>query len=148
MGAGGRLYLREKEKQMSDWDGWELGRIILAFSALLYAGIWVQVSMFHWAGGFRKAAMWGPVVATPIIVAGALIGVGSRDAPFGWIAASLLAFGVLDGLIGIYFHFRGVESYVGGLTSVRNFLSGPPPVLPLAYSLVGLLGLIGLLWDA
>jgi hypothetical protein len=37
---------------------------------------------------------------------------------------------------------------VGGLFSLRNMMAGPPPVLPLAYALTGVLGIIGLMWDA
>jgi hypothetical protein len=28
---------------------------------------------------------------------------------------------------------------------MRNLLSGPPPVLPLAYALIGVVGLVGLI---
>jgi hypothetical protein len=38
-------------------------------------------------------------------------------------------------------------SQVGGFT-LRNLVAGPPPVLPLAYSLIGVVGLLGLFWDA
>ncbi|MDP8958168.1 MAG: hypothetical protein M3N51_02980 [Actinomycetota bacterium] len=132
---------------MAEWEGWALDRAVLAFSALMYAGIWVQVSLFHWAGGFKKLAMWGPVLATPLIIGGMVAGVVTRAGAWGWVAAILLALGVLDGLIGLYYHLRGVVSQIGGF-SMRNLLSGPPPVLPLAYALIGVLGLGGLLWNA
>ena len=131
---------------MQAWDGYELGRVVVAFSALLYTGIWVQVSLFHRAGGFKKLAMWGPVLLTPLIVGGALAGVVRRDGWWGWIAAALLASGVIDGLIGLYYHLRGIAKQIGGFT-MRNALSGPPPILPIAYALFGALGLIGLFFD-
>jgi hypothetical protein len=133
---------------MAEWDGWPVDRAIVAFSALLYAGIWVQVSLFHWAGGFRKTAMWGPVLMTPLIVIGILIAVAFRDGIGGWIGAAFLALGVLDGLGGLFYHIRGIAVQIGGLASIRNFMNGPPPVLPLAFSLVGVLGLTALLWNA
>lgn len=132
---------------MAEWQGWTFDRVTVAFSALMYAGIWMQVSLFHWAGGFKKLAMWGPVLATPLVIGGALAGVVTRVGVWGWVAAGLLAFGVLDGLIGLYYHLRGISSQIGGF-SMRNLLSGPPPVLPLAYALIGLLGLGGLFWNA
>lgn len=132
---------------MEGWPGWNLDRAVVAFSALMYAGIWVQVSLFHWAGGFKKLAMWGPVLATPLIVGGALAGVAPRSGIWGWVAAAFLALGVLDGLIGLYYHVRGIASQIGRF-STRNLLSGPPPILPLAYALIGVLGLGGLLWNA
>lgn len=132
---------------MSEWDGWDLGRIVLALSAVMYLGIWAQVSLSHWAGAFKHRAMWGPVLATPLIVTGAVLGMVVREEPWGWIAAGLLALGVVEGMVGIFFHLRGMRYQIGGF-SVRNLLSGPPPMLPVAYSMVGLFGLVGLLWNA
>jgi hypothetical protein len=133
---------------MAEWDGWQVDRAVLAFSALLYAGIWVQLTLFHWAGGFRKLAMWGPVLATPLIILGILVAVAARDGVWGWVGVGALALGIFDGLVGLYYHLRGIGSQVGGLASARNYLAGPPPVLPVAYSLAGVLGLIGLVWNA
>lgn len=132
---------------MSNWEGWELGRVIVAFSSLMYAGIWIQVSLFHRAGAFKHWAMYVPVIFTPLIIGGALAGVVERSGVWGWVAAAALAFGAVDGLIGLFYHLCGIVSQIGGLT-MRNLLSGPPPVLPLAYSLIGILGLIGLLYGA
>jgi hypothetical protein len=132
---------------MAAWNGWQIDRGVLAFSALMYSGIWVQVSLFHRAGAFKKLVMWAPVLLTPLIIGGTLAGVARRDGAWGWIAATFLATGVLNGLIGLYYHLRGVMLQVGGFT-VRNFMAGPPPVLPLAYSLIGILGLMALLWNA
>jgi hypothetical protein len=132
---------------MEPWDGWELGRAIVAFSALLYAGIWVQLTLMHWAAGFRRWEMLPPVFVTPVIVLCALLGVAMRDGVLGWIAVAALAVGAIEGLAGLFFHLRGAMYQVGGLT-LRNLMAGPPPVLPVAYSLAGVLGLLGMLWDA
>lgn len=131
---------------MSDWQAWELGRIVLTAAAVLYAGIWVQVTLFHWGAAFASKAMWAPVIMTPLIVVAALLGVADRGA-FGWIAVAALGVGAVDGVYGLYRHLRGDISQIGGLT-VRNLIAGPPPVLPLAYSLIGVVGLLGVLWDA
>ena len=132
---------------MSEWEGWDVGRVVLALSAVLYAGIWIQLSLFHWAGAFKHFAMWIPVFATPFFVAGAVLGVVAREEPWGWIAAALLGVGVIEGLAGLYFHLRGMRYQIGGF-SMRNLLSGPPPLLPVAFSMTGVFGLVGLLWNA
>jgi hypothetical protein len=129
------------------WDGWELGRVVLAFSALLYGGVWAQLSLFHWAGAFRRWEMVPPVIASPLIILLVLIGVAVRDGLLGWIAMAALIVGIAEGMAGIFLHGRTMLSQVSGL-SLRNLMAGPPPILPLAYSLVGVLGLIGLTWDA
>jgi hypothetical protein len=130
---------------VTDWNAWELGRVVLAGSALMYAGIWVQVTLFHWGGAFAAKAMWAPVILTPFIVVAAVLGLVDAGT-FGWVAAAFLALGVLDGLYGVYRHLRGVGAQIGGFT-LRNLIAGPPFVLPLAYALVGVLGLLALLWD-
>jgi hypothetical protein len=137
----------ERGSVLSDWNAWELGRAVLAAAAVMYAGIWAQVTLFHWGAAFASKAMWAPVIVTPFIVLVAAFAVVTRQDPWGWIAAVALGIGVLDGLYGLYRHLRGTISQIGGFT-LRNLIAGPPPVLPLAYSLIGVVGLLGLLWDA
>jgi hypothetical protein len=87
------------------------------------------------------------VLATPLVVLGAVIGALARDGVWGWIALVLLAFGIVEGLSGLFFHLRGVQSQIGGVTT-RNLLSGPPPLLPVAYTAIGALGVGALVWNA
>lgn len=129
---------------MENWEGWEAGRVVLVLSAVLYAGMWVQLSLYHWGGAFRHPAMVTPVVITPLIVVAALLGVADGEGVLAWIAAGALALGVLEGLAGEFFHLRGISWMVGGF-SLRNLIAGPPPLLPIAYSMTGVIGLAGLL---
>lgn len=133
---------------MDAWDGWETGRAILALTAVFYLGVWVQLSLMHWAGAFKRKAMYGPVIATPLFALAALLGMVARDGVLGWVALVLLAAGVLEGLTGVFFHVQGMYYQIGGLRSLRNLLSGPPPILPVAYALIGVLGIVGLAWNA
>ena len=128
---------------MAAWNGWELGRSVLLLSAVMYAGIWIQVSLYHRAGAFKHWAMYIPVIVTPLLAGAAVLGLAVRDGVWGWVAAALLAAGVLGGLLGFGYHVRGIRSQIGGF-SMRNLLSGPPPILPVAYSLIGVVGLVGL----
>jgi hypothetical protein len=132
---------------MSAWDGFELGRAVLLFTAVAYVVVWIQLTLFHWAGAFKHWAMWGPVFATPVLVLGAVLGAIARDGVLGWIALVLLVIGALEGVVGLYFHLRGMRYQVGGF-STRNLLSGPPPMLPIAYAAIGALGVGALLWNA
>lgn len=132
---------------MAPWQGWDLDRAVVAFTALFYAGMWLQVTLMHWAGGFKRAPMWVPVLVTPLLVGAAAAAAVTREGLAGWLAVVVLAVGVAIGMAGIAFHLRGVASQIGGL-SFRNLLSGPPPVLPMAYALIGILGVGGLVWHA
>jgi hypothetical protein len=132
---------------VSAWDAWTLDRAVLLFTAVAYLVIWMQLSLFHWAGGFRHRAMWAPVLLTPVVVLGTVLGALVRDGAWGWIALAVLAAAVLDGLLGVALHARGVAYQVGGFT-LRNVMAGPPVLLALAYAAVGVLGLGALVWNA
>ncbi len=132
---------------MAAWEGWGLDRSILVFTGVAYLAIWVQLSLYHWAGGFKHVAMWGPVLSTPLVIGGAVLGAVMRDGVWGWVALGLLVFGIVEGLLGLYFHVQGIRSQIGGI-SLRNLLSGPPPMLPLAYAAMGVLGTGALVWNA
>ncbi|HVE76100.1 MAG TPA: hypothetical protein VND22_04975 [Actinomycetota bacterium] len=129
---------------MDPWNAWELGRATLALCAVMYAGIWIQVSLFHRAGGFSHRSMYLPVIYTPLAIAGALAGIVRRDGWWGWISLGLLGLAVLFGVVGLVLHWKAILSHIGGLT-MRNLIAGPPPILPLTYSLIGLVGITGLL---
>jgi hypothetical protein len=129
---------------MESWDGWELGRWIVLFAAFLYVGIWAQLTLYHWRAAFRRREMYAPVILTPIIAAAGALGAVEGDGVFGWISLVAFGIGVLEGLGGLFFHLQGTRYLVGGIT-LRNLAAGPPPVLPIAYSLAGVLGLLGLL---
>lgn len=140
----GRLAPEVSYFVVEPWSGWPVERTLLVLVAVMYLGIWVQVSLMHWSGAFAFRAMWAPVVATPLVAAGAVLAALDRSNPWGWIALGLLGVGALAGLYGFYRHVRGITSQVGGL-SKRNLVSGPPAMLPVAYSLVGVVGLVVLL---
>ena len=131
---------------MNTWDGWTVDRAALVLCSVMYAGIWVQLTLMHWAGGFKKTAMWGPVLLTPVVAAAAAVAAVDRGGALGTAMAIVLGVGIAEGLVGVVLHLRGVASQVGGWT-FRNVLSGPPPILPLAYSLIGLLGFAALVWN-
>ena len=63
-----------------------------------------------------------------------------------WLFVGTHALGVIEGLFGAYKHFGGVKSHIGGFT-LRNFIAGPPAVLPVTYAAVALFGLIVYYWD-
>ncbi len=132
---------------MDPWDGWDVGRVVAVLAAVMYLGVWAQMGLLHWAGAFRRWEMWPPVIVTPLIVLAILAGVAQRDGAVGWIAVGALGIGMLEGLAGLWFHLGGVASHIGGL-SLRNLMAGPPPLLPVAYALVGAFGLVGMVWNA
>jgi ABC-type sulfate transport system permease component len=127
------------------WHGWPLDRVLILFLGLLYLMLFVQVTLYHYRQNFRHWAMWIPVIVTPLdgIL---LIWLAFFNAD--WLRTTLvllLAASLLAGMFGSYLHWRGIGERVGGYT-MRNFLVGPPALLPAMITGSSLLGLIALYW--
>jgi hypothetical protein len=130
---------------MMYWNGWSLDRVVVLFVSVAYVFIGIQVTMSHYRQNFRHISMWGPVLSSPVIV---LAGLALVVLNAKWLAVVfqiLMWIGVAEGLAGFYYHFSGVGVRVGGYEP-RNFLLGPPVVMPLVFSAMSALGLLALYW--
>jgi hypothetical protein len=129
---------------MQPWTSWPVERLLYLFLAAAYLLVWIQVTLFHWRGGFRSKFMWGPVLYTPLLIVVALL-LGFRRGGLDTAFVALYAIGVLEGMIGVILHARGVASMVGGF-NIRNLMAGPPVVLALVYAALSGLGLLVFYW--
>jgi hypothetical protein len=132
---------------MDAWDGWPFARLYMLLVALAFAVVGLQVLLFHWRAAFRRLTMYGPVLLAPVIVVAGVVGALKRDGPLGWIVLAVFALGIVDGLVGIVEHLRGISRRIGGF-SLRNLMSGPPPLLPVAFMALALTGALALVWEA
>jgi hypothetical protein len=82
-----------------------------------------------------------------VLVLAGVVGALQRDGALGWIVFAVFAFGIVDGLVGVYEHLRGIARRIGGF-SLRNLMSGPPPLLPVAFMALALTGALALVWEA
>ncbi len=89
--------------------------------------------------------MWSPVISSPIYSLAAIWIAISRPDWLLSVFVFLMWFGVLTGTAGFYYHFHGVGLRVGGY-SMRNFLVGPPVLMPMMYIAISVLGLIAYYW--
>lgn len=133
---------------MDAWQGWETNRVVLVLSGVMLAGIWLQLTLMHLAGAFKRWQMWAPVLYTPLALLGMAVATATRADPWGWIAAILLLGVAAEGIAGLFFHLQGIHYQIGGIRSLRNVASGPPPVLPVAYTLTAVLGILALVQNA
>jgi len=127
------------------WSAWSLDRVLILFVSLAFLVIGIQVTMFHYRQNFTHKAMWVPVISSPIFLIVGLILTWYNASWLHSLFMVLMWFGVVAGLIGFYFHFRGVGIRVGGW-ALRNFLIGPPVTLPLMFTALSVLGLIAIYW--
>ena len=127
------------------WNGWPLDRVLLLFTALALLLIFIQVWLFHYRQNFRHWAMWIPVLATPVLGVCLIILALGNTTRFRPVVVALLVAGLLGGLVGFYYHFRGVGTRVDGYR-IQNFLVGPPVILPLMVTAISVLGLMAIYW--
>ncbi|WP_019120503.1 hypothetical protein [Brevibacillus massiliensis] len=129
------------------WGVWSIERILILFTSVAFLAIGLQVTLFHYRQNFHQKVMWVPVILAPIIF---IEGIAFSFYNAAWLRSLfvlLMCLGILSGLIGSYFHIRGVGIRVGGW-ALRNFLIGPPLTLPFMFTAMSVLGLIAVFWSA
>ncbi|HLH62430.1 MAG TPA: hypothetical protein VKV20_12165 [Ktedonobacteraceae bacterium] len=113
--------------------------LITAFSGLL-AGL--EVTYEHYRGSYSERIMYSPVLLSPLICIAAIWTVFSRFAARVVLPIVSLVM-MLDGLVGFFYHIRGIHRKPGGWRiPVFNLIMGPPLFAPLLFGLSGFLGLI------
>jgi hypothetical protein len=130
---------------MDAWSGWDFQRFYLLFVAAAFALLGLQVLLFHWRAAFKKWTMYGPVLLAPVLAAAGVVGALSREGWLGWAVLIVFALGVVDGLVGVYEHVRGVVGRIGGF-SLRNLVAGPPVLLPVTFTALAVSGGLAVLW--
>jgi hypothetical protein len=115
---------------------------LTAFAALVTT---TEVYVEHYRASFGNKMMWSPIVVTPPVVVAGVAGVYSKR----WAKTVLpvaSAIYMLDGLVGEYFHARGVARRPGGFSQASyNVPMGPPIMAPGLMSIVGAMGVLAAL---
>jgi hypothetical protein len=127
------------------WRDWSFIRLVILLLGVAYLMISVQVMLFHYRQNFRHLAMWLPVLGGPVIglcaVLLALLNLHLLLGLFRVLSWVIL----IAGVVGFYYHLRGVGQRVGGY-GMNNILIGPPIVLPLMFSALSIIGLFAAYW--
>src|SRR5579872_1796031 len=101
--------------------------LVTALSALLGG---LEVTLEHYRGSYGQRVMY-----TPVVLSAALMVAGVWAALSRWASRVLLpitsALLLVDGVVGFYFHIRGVGRKPGGWRlPVANVIMGPPLFAP------------------
>ncbi|MDQ2717465.1 MAG: hypothetical protein M3Z08_21430 [Chloroflexota bacterium] len=96
----------------------------------------------HYKNNFSYKIEWAPILLTPAIMLAGIGSVWSRA-----IARTLLpltsALALISGMLGFYYHARGITRRAGGLKlPLYNIIYGPPIFAPLLFAATGFLGLL------
>ena len=104
-----------------------------------------EIFIEHYGASFGNKWMWSPIIVTPPVVVAGVMGVFSRK----WAKTALPATALIytaNGLLGEYFHARGVARKPGGWgLASYNVPMGPPIAAPGLMTLVGGMGLLAAL---
>jgi hypothetical protein len=111
---------------------------VLAAGAAIVSGF--ETYMQHLRGAFQNRWMWTPIWLTPPMVASAAAAVFSEKAARLVLPLVSVA-SIVDGVIGFFYHVRGIRRMPGGFKLGQyNIVMGPPIFAPLLVCIVGVLG--------
>lgn len=120
-------------------------RSLAGLTAFAAAVTTAEIYIEHYKASFGNKMMWSPIVVTPPLVVAGVAGVFSKK----WAKTALpVTAGIytLNGLVGEYFHIRGIARKPGGFKLASyNVPMGPPISAPGLMSVVGGMGLLAAL---
>jgi hypothetical protein len=123
----------------------EHGRFERSLSALTAAAALItsaEIYIEHYRASFGDRMMWSPIVATPPVVIAGIGGVVSRRWAKTWLPLAAMVY-TANGLLGEYYHARGVARRPGGWRfATYNVPMGPPLMAPGLMTIVGAMGLL------
>ena len=104
-----------------------------------------EIYLEHYRASFGNRMMWSPILVTPPVVVAGVAGVFSRRWAKRWLPLACALY-TLNGLLGEYYHARGVARRPGGWRlATYNVPMGPPIMAPGLMTVVGGLGILAAL---
>jgi hypothetical protein len=104
-----------------------------------------EIYVEHYRASFGNKMMWSPILVTPPVVVAGIGGIFSRRWAKTWLPLTAGIY-TLNGLVGEYYHARGVARRPGGWSLASyNVPMGPPILAPGLMTIVGFLGLLAAL---
>ena len=105
----------------------------------------LEVWYSHYKDNFKYRVQWSPVLIAPLLAGSAIGGFKSRRVSETALPIASAA-AILNGLIGSYYHVRGILKRPGGTKKpVYNVLYGPPIFAPMLFAACGLFGMMAYL---
>src|SRR5579875_2736364 len=114
---------------------------LTAFAAVVTTS---EIYLEHYRASFGNKMMWSPIVVTPPVVVAGIGGVFSRRWAKRYLPVTALIC-TANGLIGEYYHARGVSRKPGGFDRDvvgYNLAMGPPIMAPGLMTIVGAMGVV------
>lgn len=113
--------------------------LLAGVSSLMTA---LEVGYQHYRGSYSRRVMYTPVAFSLLLFAGGVAGFISGRAARR-VLRPIAALTLADGVLGFYFHLRGIARKPGGWRfPITNVVMGPPVFAPLLFGLSAYMGLI------
>jgi hypothetical protein len=133
------------DRLVNDVEHGRFERSLSGLTAVAAAVTTVEIYLEHYKASFGNKWMWSPILVTPPVMVAGIGGVFSKR----WAKTALpVTAGIytLNGLLGEYFHARGVARKPGGWKLASyNVPMGPPISAPGLMCIVGGMGLLAAL---
>jgi hypothetical protein len=130
------------DRMLSSVEHGRFERSLSGLTAVAAVVTGAEVYLEHYKASFGNKVMWSPILVTPPLVVAGIGGVFSKR----WAKTALpvaSAIFALNGLVGEYFHARGVARKPGGWALASyNLPMGPPISAPGLMAMVGGMGLL------
>lgn len=132
-----------------DWrNGIRVGRfqkhfcvVVAAYTVCVGAESWYS----HYKNNFAYRVQWSPILLTPLL-SGAALGALKSERVANTLLPAASALAMVDGVVGTYFHVRGILRRPGGRKKpLYNTLYGPPIFAPMLFAAAGMLGMMAYL---
>lgn len=143
-GEGGEL-IHLIDRAFADVEHGRFERSLSALTAVSALVTTAEIYFEHYRASFGNRWMWSPIVVTPPVIVAGVAGVFSRRAAKTALPITALIY-TANGLLGEYFHARGVARKPGGWKLASyNVPMGPPIAAPGLMCLVGGMGVLAAL---
>jgi hypothetical protein len=141
----GPLFEHRIDRAVKNIQHGRFERSLSALTALGAAVTTAEIYIEHYRASFGNKMMWSPIIVTPPLVVAGIGGVFSRRWAKTYLPIAAAVY-TADGLVGQYFHARGVARRPGGFTMASyNVPMGPPIMAPGLMTIVGGMGLLAAL---
>ncbi|MGH3721268.1 MAG: hypothetical protein ACRDRI_20930 [Pseudonocardiaceae bacterium] len=133
------------DRMVSNIEHGRFERSLSGLTAVAAVVTGAEVYLEHYKASFGNKWMWSPIVLTPPLVVAGVAGVFSKRCAKTALPVTAALYAA-NGLLGEYFHARGVSRKPGGWKLAGyNLPMGPPISAPGLMTMVGGMGLLAAL---
>ena len=143
--SSGPLFEHRIDRLVANIQHGRFERSLSGLTAVAAAVTTAEIYIEHYRASFGNKMMWSPIIVTPPLVVAGIGGVFSRRWAKTYLPITAAVY-TANGLVGQYYHVRGVARRPGGFGMASYHVPmGPPIMAPGLMTIVGAMGLLAAL---